>query len=38
MPKITGAKVIVTCPGRNFVTLKIETADGVHSVGDAVIR
>jgi len=23
MPKITGAKVIVTCPGRNFVTLKI---------------
>ncbi len=25
MPKITAARVIVTCPGRNFVTLKIET-------------
>ena len=26
---ITAARVIVTCPGRNFVTLKIETDDGV---------
>jgi hypothetical protein len=23
--KITNARVITTCPGRNFVTLKIET-------------
>jgi hypothetical protein len=23
--KVVSAKVIVTCPGRNFVTLKIET-------------
>lgn len=38
MPKITGAKVIVTCPGRNFVTLKIETADGVHGIGDATLN
>ena len=30
MPKITGAKVIVTSPGRNFVTLKIETDEGVY--------
>jgi mannonate dehydratase len=26
--KIIDAKVIVTCPGRNFVTLKITTEDG----------
>ncbi len=26
--KITSARVIVTCPGRNFVTLKIETERG----------
>jgi mannonate dehydratase len=38
MPKITAAKVIVTCPGRNFVTLKIETSDGVHGVGDATLN
>jgi mannonate dehydratase len=38
MPKITGAKVIVTCPGRNFVTLKIETEDGVYGLGDATLN
>ena len=27
--RITGAKVIVTCPGRNFITLKIETDEGI---------
>jgi mannonate dehydratase len=26
--KITGARVVVTCPGRNFVTPKIETDGG----------
>ena len=31
--KIVSAKVIVTCPGRNFVTLKIETSDGVTRLG-----
>ncbi|MHA6317677.1 D-mannonate dehydratase ManD [Altererythrobacter sp. CAU 1778] len=36
--KITGAKVIVTCPGRNFVTLKIETDEGVHGIGDATLN
>jgi mannonate dehydratase len=37
MHKITNAKVIVTSPGRNFVTLKIET-DGVHGLGDATLN
>jgi hypothetical protein len=27
--EITSARVIVTCPGRNFVTLKIETDTGL---------
>jgi mannonate dehydratase len=36
--KITDAKVIVTCPGRNFVTLKIVTDDGVTGVGDATLN
>lgn len=38
MLKITSAKVIVTCPGRNFVTLKLETADGVTGLGDATVN
>lgn len=36
--KITRARVIVCSPGRNFVTLKIETDDGVHGVGDATLN
>jgi mannonate dehydratase len=28
----------VTCPGRNFVTLKIETKDGVTGIGDATLN
>jgi mannonate dehydratase len=36
--KIVSAKVIVTCPGRNFVTLKIETADGITGLGDATVN
>ena len=38
MLKIVSAKVIVTCPGRNFVTLKIETADGITGLGDATLN
>ncbi len=38
MLKITAAKVIITCPGRNFVTLKIETADGITGLGDATVN
>lgn len=36
--KITGAKVIVCCPGRNFVTLKIETDQGLTGLGDASLN
>jgi mannonate dehydratase len=36
--KITDARVIVTCPGRNFVTLKITTEDGVTGIGDATLN
>jgi mannonate dehydratase len=36
--KITNAKVIVTCPGRNFVTLKIETDAGIYGLGDATLN
>ena len=36
--KITDVKVIVTCPGRNFVTLKITTDEGVHGLGDATVN
>ena len=36
--KITSARVIVCCPGRNFVTLKIETDQGVHGLGDATLN
>jgi mannonate dehydratase len=38
MPKIVAARVIVTCPGRNFVTLKIETEDGVHGVDGSMFN
>lgn len=36
--KITDIKVIVTCPGRNFVTLKITTDEGIHGLGDATVN
>ena len=35
---IRDARVIVTCPGRNFVTLKIETDQGVYGIGDATLN
>jgi len=38
VPVITDAEVIVTCPGRNFVTLKIDTDQGVSGVGDATLN
>src|SRR5436190_4140350 len=38
MLKIVSAKVIVTCPGRNFVTLKVTTSDGVTGLGDATLN
>ena len=36
--KIASARVIVTCPGRNFVTLKIVTEDGAYGIGDATLN
>ncbi len=38
MAEIISARVIVTCPDRNFVTLKIETADGTTGIGDATLN
>ena len=38
MPKIADARVIITCPGRNFVTLKIICDDGTTGVGDATLN
>jgi len=35
---IRSARVIITCPGRNFVTLKIETNQGVYGIGDATLN
>ena len=36
--KILSAKVIVCSPGRNFVTLKIETDEGLSGIGDATLN
>jgi mannonate dehydratase len=36
--RITEARVIVTCPGRNFVTLKLGTDEGLTGVGDATLN
>jgi len=36
--KITDSKVIVCSPGRNFVTVKITTEDGVYGLGDATLN
>ena len=36
--KIVDAKVIITSPGRNFVTLKLTTEDGISGLGDATLN
>jgi len=36
--RIVDGKVIVCSPGRNFVTLKLVTEDGVHGLGDATLN
>jgi mannonate dehydratase len=36
--KIVRADVIVSCPGRNFVTLKVVTDEGVYGIGDATLN
>jgi mannonate dehydratase len=36
--KIQNASIIICSPGRNFVTLKIETDEGIHGLGDATLN
>ncbi|KER09556.1 MAG: bifunctional D-altronate/D-mannonate dehydratase [[Candidatus Thermochlorobacteriaceae] bacterium GBChlB] len=36
--KITDAKVFITSPGRNFITLKIYTDEGIYGLGDATLN
>jgi mannonate dehydratase len=36
--KITNASVNICSPGRNFVTLKIETDDGIYGLGDGTLN
>ena len=36
--KISSAYVNVTSPGRNFVTLKVETDEGIYGLGDATLN
>src|SRR6476661_8012961 len=36
--RIVDARVIVCCPGRNFVTLKLITEDGIYGLGDATLN
>lgn len=38
MSEILSARVIITCPDRNFVTLRIETRDGVYGLGDGTLN
>lgn len=36
--RIAAAEVVVTCPGRNFVTLRVTTEDGLVGLGDATLN
>jgi mannonate dehydratase len=36
--KIADAKVVICSPGRNFVTLKLTTEDGIYGLGDATLN
>src|ERR671910_2957838 len=36
--RITEARVIISSPGRNFVTLKVVTEDGLYGLGDATLN
>src|SRR3984957_14845388 len=36
--KITNATVNITSPGRNFVTLKVETDEGIYGLGDGTLN
>src|SRR5947209_1226778 len=36
--QIADVRVIASCPGRNFVTVKIVTDEGVYGIGDATLN
>src|SRR6476661_10485023 len=36
--KITAIKIIVASPGRNFVTVKVMTDEGLYGIGDATVN
>jgi len=36
--RIADARVVICSPGRNFVTLKLITEDGIHGLGDATLN
>jgi len=36
--KITDVKIFVSCPSRNFVTVKLETDNGLYGLGDATLN
>src|SRR6201986_3726394 len=36
--KITKASVNICSPGRNFVTLKVETDEGIYGLGDGTLN
>lgn len=36
--KISNINIFVSCPGRNFVTVKIETSNGFYGLGDATVN
>jgi mannonate dehydratase len=36
--KITHAKVLISSPGRNFVTLKVHTDQGIYGLGDGTLN
>src|ERR1700685_2873398 len=36
--KITAAKLIICSPDRNFVTLRIDTDEGIYGLGDATLN
>jgi mannonate dehydratase len=36
--KITGARLVICSPDRNFVTLRIDTDEGIYGLGDATLN
>ena len=36
--KIKDIRVVVSCPGRNFVTVKVVTDSGTYGLGDATVN